>query len=165
MHGVAMTTDYTLELARKYLGDYEGQYDEIMARHAEAMECRDCEDLLEHGLNAFQWLRRAEEVLRQTARAGICKTPEDNQSIRDGHEALNGLFSEWLRPCQHTEERIAQQEKLGFTPARAEEFRSACEYVRRRVRKVELHEELEQAFSGDVFDDSFWGEASRMRSS
>ena len=91
-----MSSDLSLQFAKRFVEQYEGRYDEIMRRHFVAMECRDCEEFLRQGLNAFRWLRHAEETFRQAAVENLCTTQEDVELLKKGMEAVNVLFA-WLR--------------------------------------------------------------------
>jgi hypothetical protein len=158
-----MSTDLSLQLAQKFVEEYENRYDEIMRRHCEAMECRDCEEFLLQGLNAFRWLRHAEETLRQAAAENLCTTPEDMELLKTATESLNTLFAVWLRPRADAEKRIANLAGQ-FDVAHAKDFRDACEYVQRKIQKLEMQNAIEDAFQAGVFDESAWIEASQMRS-
>jgi hypothetical protein len=76
--------------------------------------------------------------------------------LSKAQEALDSLFADWLKPCSYADARIAEQEKSGYEVAGVKEFREACDYVRRRARKIAMHEEIENAFRGGIFDDTFW---------
>ena len=158
-----MSTDLSLRLAQKYVEEYEGRCDGIMRRHSEAMQCRDCEELLEHGLKAYQWIRQADETIRQAAIENVCTTDEELALLATAPQSLHLVFDLWLRPCEHLEPRIAELERTGYTVAHAADFRAACEYVRRWLEKSRMHDAIEDAFQGRVFDDAFWAEAARMR--
>ena len=50
--------------ARNHVRDFAFEGEELMAKHSQAMECRDCEAFLQMGIDAFHWILRAD-----TARA------------------------------------------------------------------------------------------------
>ena len=127
------------------------------------MECRDCEEFLLQGMTAFRWLRHAEETFRQAALENLCTSQEDMELLKGAMEALNILFAAWLRPREDTEKRIASLAGQ-FDVAHAADFRAACEYVQRKMQKIEMQNAIEDAFQGGVFDESAWIEASQMRS-
>ena len=149
-------SDISLRLAEKHIEEYRDK-DEIISRHHEAMECRDCEDFLELGIEAYKWLRLADRMLRQAAVKGIDVSAEVT-------DALATLYRHWLIPCSHAEERIKQQEDRGFVLRNADAFRNAREQVKQQVRLLGMEEQLESAFQGDIFDEEFWLEARKMRS-
>jgi hypothetical protein len=150
------TSDYSLQLAHKCVDDYSGKSD-AMTKQLEAVELQQLDDFLRSGIEAHNWLRRAQEVLQEAARAGLSVS-------NDAKEALDFLYRQWLGPCPHAERRIEQQEKAGHPVAAAEEFRQACQNVRNRVYAMEMHEALEDAFEGRMFDDAFWTEAGKYLS-
>ncbi len=152
-----MATDITLELAKKHVSKYAEQ-DRIMAQHCSAMKCRDCEDFLQLGIEAYQWIARADQTLRQAAVEGL-DVPEEAKDV------LCKLYTSWLTSCAHAEDRIREQEQQGFTVANAGRFRESRENVEQQLRVLEAHEALDEAFQGQMFDESFWAEAHRMRSS
>ena len=135
-------SDSSLLIAEQRVRAYS-ERDALMEQHAQAVNCRDCEDLLQCGIEAHQWLRKADETLREAARAGFDVGEE-------AREALDLLYRTWLRPCEHAERRIREQQELGFTVAHLDRFRDACEFVRRQVRKQEMFASLDQAFQGDA---------------
>lgn len=148
--------DYSLRLAEKHVEEYR-DYDVLISQHKEAMECRDCEDFLALGIEAFKWLRRADKILRHAAIKGL-------DVSADAVGALATLYHLWLLPCSHAEERIKQQEEKKYHPRNVKDFREASEFVKREVRMLEMEEQLEGAYRGDVFDEAFWEEAHKMRS-
>ena len=150
-----MTHDYSLQLAQKRVDDYRRK-DETIAAHEDAMACRDCEDFLESGIEAFKWLRRADLTLREAAVAGI-QVPDD------APEAIASLYRAWLVPCPHAQQRIKQQVERDFRLRNLREFQEACEYVKQQVRLLDMDDQLEGAFRGDVFDEAFWQEAHGLR--
>jgi len=149
-------SDYSLRLAKKHVEEYRNQ-DAIMSQHREAMACRDCEGFLERGIEAYNWLRHADRVLRQAAVEGF-EVPEE------ARDALAALYRAWLHPCPRAEERIKEQEERNFRLRNLHEFRAACEYVEQQVRLLDMEEEIDDAFEGRVFDEEFWKKAHDMRS-
>ena len=114
-----------LRTARKHVQNYSYESDDLMLRHAEAIDCRDCEDLLQLGIDAFKWLGRADRVIRSAVYRGLA---EYDPSL---DVALAALYAEWLKPCTFAEGWIAQQEQRGFRVDNLAEFRgvlrgSAC---------------------------------------
>ena len=103
-----------------------------MLRHAEAIDCRDCEDLLQLGIDAFKWLGRADRVIRSAVYRGLA---EYDPSL---DVALAALYAEWLKPCTFAEGWIAQQEQRGFRVDNLAEFPSSCCEEVRAI--VEAHE-------------------------
>jgi len=144
--------DYTLKLARKRVD----AFDALTEQHRHAMKCQDCQDLLRSGIEAYKWLRRADETIRLAAVEGF-------QVSQDVVATLSNLYRAWLKPCPYAEEQVKEQEKLGFKIASLDEFRKVCEEVRTKVSILDMEEHLENAFQGGVFDSSFWAEAHKIR--
>ena len=67
--------------------------DPLLQAHAQAMECRDCEDYLRLGLQAFRWLRTAHQHLQEDVLLG--KAAYDDEL----EQSLTGLYESWLEPC------------------------------------------------------------------
>ncbi len=149
--------DYSLQLAKKFVEEYGARDDQLTQEHVAAMQCRDCEEFLEAGIEAQKWLRQSANVLREAARAGI-------EVSRDAKEALDHLYRAWLRPCPNAEARIREQEERGFKVANLAEFQAARDHVMTRVQAMDLYATMDEAFRGGVFDDAFWAEAGRLQS-
>jgi hypothetical protein len=116
-----MARNLILEVAQGRVNQYADESVSLMRRHAEAMECRDCEDYLKRGIEALCWLRKAEDMLREADAQGICPlSPELRQSI-------NVLYSAWLRPCADADKWIEDLGVRGYVPDNIGEFRGACE--------------------------------------
>jgi hypothetical protein len=121
----------SLRTARLHVHNYTGESDDLIQRHAEGIDCRDCEDFLQLGIDAFKWLGRADHVIRSAVYRGLA---EYDPSL---DVALAALYAEWLKPCTLAEGWIAQQEARGFRVDNLAEFRACCEEVR---AIVEAHE-------------------------
>jgi hypothetical protein len=134
--------------ARLHVHNYSDQSDDLMRRHAEAIECRDCEDFLQLGIDAFKWLGRADRVIRSAVYRGVA---EHDPSL---DVALATLYAEWLRPCTFAERWIAQQESRGYRVDNLAEFRVCCEEVRAIVEANEgtLENDALVALRDDAID-------------
>ena len=91
------------KLAQKCMRDYS-EKDATMQKCAEAMSCRDCEDLLRSGIEAFKWLKQSENTLQEAAKAGI-------QVSMHAKEAIDYLYRAWLMPCEHAEPAYGNRKK------------------------------------------------------
>lgn len=109
--------------ARRLVESYATEAD-LMARRQKEMACRDCEDFLQLGLDAFKWISRFEEEIRSAAYNG--KVEIDQNLVGE----LTALYADWLGPCESAEQRIETQRVAGFVPSNADEFRRLCEQVR-----------------------------------
>ena len=94
--------------------------DEVMNAHQHAMECRDCEMLLQLGVDAFHWLILVDHRLREDMfRYGTAFDPAVQI-------ALETLCRAWLKPCVEAEKRIAIQLERGYTIGNLSIFRECC---------------------------------------
>jgi hypothetical protein len=101
-----------------------------MKSHHEAMECLDCDDLLKVGIDAFQWLVRADEVIRSAVYSGMEYDAESDQ-------ILQRLFREWLAPCEWVNQWIAVHQQRGYDLAHLEAFRKCEQEVRSIVKSMD----------------------------
>lgn len=116
--GVALRT------ARRHVANFADEC-EIMRGHREAMECRDCDTVMQLGIDAFAWLIRADECLRAAVYEGMGYDADADEAIRE-------LFRGWLRPCEPVNKWIEIQAQRGYHLDNLEEFRK-CE---REVRSI-----------------------------
>jgi hypothetical protein len=127
-----MTTEsLALRTARSRVRDYQDQSTDLMKKHAEAMDCRDCEAFLQLGIDAFHWLARADEMIR----VNVFTSSQEYAPELD--MAIATLYAEWLRPCDHAEAWIARQEERRFRVDNLDEFRRCCSEVRAIVEANE----------------------------
>jgi hypothetical protein len=110
--------------AREHIRAFAGESETLIQRHNEAMECRDCEAFLQMGIDAFQWLIRADMALREADADGeFSYTKEVDDSFKD-------LAKWWLRPCEFAERWINVQKDRGHELGNLVEFRRCCEEMR-----------------------------------
>lgn len=148
--------DYSLQIASNHVDRYRRRDEKLMVEHRQAMECRDCEEFLQSGIEAFNWLAHADMTMREASVLGL-EVPQDTVS------ALETLYRVWLLPCAHAEEMIAKQRERGYEPSNIQEFRDACHKGRRAVAKLDALEILEQTHaSAGVFDSAFWKGAAEL---
>lgn len=99
----------------------------IIEQSNQALECRDCEDFLQLGIDAFRWLNRADESIRLAVFAGY---PHNEAA----DNALAALYKAWLDPCVPAERWIAIQEERGYHIDNLTEFRNCVAEVEALVR-------------------------------
>ena len=116
-----------LQIARKRIQGYEE--DALIRQSAEAVDCMDCEEFLNSGIQAFRWLDRAEETRREAIYQGLV---EFDPTVA---KAIEALYLAWLRPCTRAEQWIANVQSYGHIPNNLDEFRQCCEEVRDRVER------------------------------
>ncbi|MBA3485105.1 MAG: hypothetical protein H0T51_25190 [Pirellulales bacterium] len=120
-----MSSNLNLEIARAAMASYHGiSTDDVMKDHHEAMDCRNCEAFIQLGINAYNWLMRADCAYRQA----VYDDPSCYDAAFDAviHESLK----QWLGESQRAEKWVAVQVKRGFGIDGLQEFRNICSEVR-----------------------------------
>ena len=103
--------------AKKHVDSYSEESANLMAAHDEAMDCRDCEAFLQMGIDAFDWLMRADRAYHMAMyRSEIDHDPK----LED---ALARLCEGWLVPCEFAERWIERQLTNGYQIDNLEGFR------------------------------------------
>lgn len=116
-------SNITFDTARAQVSLFSNQ-SKGLRHHHEAMECRDCEDFLQIGIDAFSWIERAHENLRRRIYEG---TATFDPEVED---ALTTLYESWLLSCTDAEKWISIQQSRGYYPDNLTEFRHCQEEVR-----------------------------------
>src|SRR5437870_5523947 len=99
--GFTMQIDnFVVQNAQEHVRSFETAPAELMARHKEAMECRDCEAFLQMGIDAFDWILRADRAIRMEIYRG------ERQFDAAVEKLLHGLCKTWLKPCDFAEKWI-----------------------------------------------------------
>lgn len=120
---MTISNELSFRMAEASVRGYTQRADSWKQQHTEAMDCRDCEEFIQSGLEAFKWLCRSEQLVRQASYRGLCQFDDDTRS------AFDMLYRAWLKPCDFAEEWIQKQVARGYTLDNLEEFRDACESV------------------------------------
>jgi glycine/D-amino acid oxidase-like deaminating enzyme len=133
-----------LQIARSKVAEYEHE-ESIVRDSKHAQDCLDCEAWLELGVEALEWLERAEEVFTEaSARFNF-------DFSNDLVEALETLHLAWLRPRAFAEQWIARCEENGYQIRNVEGFRSCCtrgqEWLARNSQYKLAREAREQRFA------------------
>ncbi len=118
-----MRESFPLRIARQRVECFERESGELMKQHYEAMDCRDCETFLQLGIEAYDWLIRADIAIRKSIASGQA---DYDPEIERG---LETLFREWLNPCDKVEQWIAVQHGRDYTVDNLDEFRKCREEV------------------------------------
>ena len=113
------TLDY--RTAQMHVLNYKRESNDLMEAHQEAMDCRDCEALLQLGIEAFGWIIRADRVNRDAVYKGV---KEYDPGIDD---EIAALCRDWLVPCDYAEKWIAKQLERGYQIGNLGEFRKCCQ--------------------------------------
>jgi hypothetical protein len=115
-----------LRAAKRHVANYEEE-SELMADQPDMSESLDCEALLDLGIDAFRWLQRATQVVRNLA------LREDSEQINRAEASLRRWRKAWLRPCETAESSVAVQIARGLPVANLDRFRACCDTMRRIV--------------------------------
>jgi hypothetical protein len=118
MRHIAMIGEnLTFRNAQEHIRAFAGEGEGFMDHHYEAMDCRDCEAFLQMGIDAFEWLIRADIVFRAAAAYA------DFDYGTEWMERFKRLAKTWLRPCDRAEEWIKVQLNKGYSLDNLEQFR------------------------------------------
>lgn len=120
---MATNDNLALNLARRRIHDYAGETASWAQQHAEAMECRDCEEFLQKGISAYKWLRRAEETMREADSEGLF---DFDTELR---EAVGDLYQAWLQTLPLVENWIAALQQRGYSLDNLADFQAVREAV------------------------------------
>ena len=118
------TDSLAFRTARNLIQSYRGEMEDLIERHEEASACRDCEDFLQLGIEAYHWLIRADQAIRGAIYEGKIEYDADLE------KTLAALYADWLKPCDYAERWIAATIGRGFAVEHLEEFGKCCEEVR-----------------------------------
>ena len=115
--------------------------EQLLKDHQEAMECRDCEDFLRLGIEAFQWLQKAHQSIQDDVYHG--------RSIFDAHveHAITKLYQRWLKPYSTAERWMKGLQGQGFELDNAVDFARCCQEAsaileERRMAEAARHARL-----------------------
>lgn len=93
--------------AKKRLSEFELD-ESLMIAHAEAMFCRDCEEHVQHGLEAFSWV----ELVAHQAERG---ERFSNLSVDELRLVVAQLFVDWLKRAEQAKGWVDKCTGIGFT--------------------------------------------------
>ncbi|MGW8256122.1 MAG: hypothetical protein ACWGMZ_01420 [Thermoguttaceae bacterium] len=132
-NGIAM------EAAMREVAAYSNQSVEIMQQHNLAMECRDCEDFLQLGIEAFNWIQRSWQNYQQRI--------FDGQASHDPQveKRFTELYRHWLETGDKVGQWIRIQTGRGYYPDNLDEFKKYCEEVRDILEQRSLLEKGKKA--------------------
>lgn len=115
-------TDTVFDLARTTTQDFTFT-DPVLQDHAIAMECRDCEEMLDRGMRAYKWLMTCDETRQAADARGLMEYRGEL------YEEVTNLFRQWLVSARHAEQWIRQLEQRSYAPANLPQFQAASESV------------------------------------
>ncbi len=102
------------ELAERHTKSF---HDSVMHDHQDAMQCFDCEEMLEMGIKAFKTLVRVEKLFRDADAEEILEFTDELE------QWMCNSYVHWMSPVDVAEELIRRTVSTGFTPSNLEEFR------------------------------------------
>lgn len=105
----------------KFAQDRVAEYaQEVLAAHDEAMECRECETLLQLGIDAFNWLMLVDRQVREGMfQYGVAFDPGVDSAIKQ-------LCRAWLKAGDAAEKRVEVHLARGFQVENLPTFRECC---------------------------------------
>ena len=104
----------------------------MLRDHAEAMECRDCEDCLRLGLQAFEWIRTAHAHFQADVLSGDAAFDDNFEQV------ITGLYATWLAVSEVVEPWVAKLENRGYTVEAAGKLRECCQEARDAIEERSL---------------------------
>lgn len=116
-----MVESLALRNAQEHIRAFAGESEGFIDQQTAALDCRDCEAFLQMGIDAFDWLERAEHALRAAAAEGAF------DYTAEVVEKFKSLAKWWLRPCDRAERWIKVQLERGFSIANLDRFRQCHE--------------------------------------
>ncbi|HVA46479.1 MAG TPA: hypothetical protein VNH11_08905 [Pirellulales bacterium] len=126
-----------LAVAQKSLDDYSAA---LANGDVQSLKAVACQRLVQQGIDAFQWIVKAEETIRQAAYQGLIDfSPELD-------ETLEALYRGWLARCEQMQALIRQQILQGGDLDNVSEFArcrdSARDWIERHAWRKASSESL-----------------------
>jgi hypothetical protein len=112
-----------LQVARNRVRGFAESFEELSERPNHNGDSRDCEEFLRRGIDAFEWLRRCEEMLREADYAGVATLHAATQ------EAIGMLYTTWLDSCGGGLQWLDRLESRSLQVEHADRFREICDDV------------------------------------
>lgn len=117
-----------LAIAQKYLDEYSA---DALDGQRQCEEAAACERRLEQGIEAFKWIARAEETIRQAVYEGLI------DFSRELEEAIEALYSGWLAPWEQLQALVREQILQGAELDNVAEFAKCRNSVRDWIERHE----------------------------
>jgi hypothetical protein len=130
---MSATNGLHLKLARRRLRSFQ-QESRLRRDHREALDSLDCEALLQLGIDAYDWLVRADQASRKSILVGAA---EHDPQVE---QALETLLRAWLRAAELADAWIAKVQERGHALATLSQFRECEDQVRASVRFLDQDE-------------------------
>lgn len=113
-----------LAIAQKRVSDYSGDSSRVDGETATRSECK---NRLQRGIEAYRWISRAEETIREAVAQGLIDHAIYENSILP---AIKRVYTDWLTPFEHVEAVVDQQSNGASDADTLAEFRHCGENVR-----------------------------------
>ncbi|HZZ28678.1 MAG TPA: hypothetical protein VFE46_11805 [Pirellulales bacterium] len=104
-----ITGNISFRNAKKHVANFKHEVD-VMQRHREAMECWDCDSFLQVGIDAFEWLIRADICFKKAERDGRFNSAK----AEDLDETVQSLCKGWLETANAIQVWIDLQKRRGY---------------------------------------------------
>jgi hypothetical protein len=114
----SMRNDSLALRTAKTLVESYSREDGVIEEHKQAMDCRDCETYLQLGIDAFDWLIRADQIARKAIFSGSTAIDPDQVEAEIGR-----LCRTWLDSGDRANAWIALQQSRGFAVENLDRFR------------------------------------------
>ena len=136
--------------AKREVAYFSKEVDNLIAEHNNAMEACDCDLWLEIGINAFEWITRAEGTLRKAIYNGHEIETLNEETLS---EALDVLYSSWMEPCAKTQKWMQVHEERGYKLENSSKFlecyESALEIIEQREWAANARKNRDACWSSD----------------
>src|SRR5215203_4710796 len=90
--------------ARRHVDELES----LMQAHTEAMDCQDCDALLQMIADAFLWINKADNAYRKLLYEESSEVPADMEQV------IDLMFRVLLRACEMADEWINEVHRRGY---------------------------------------------------
>lgn len=118
------TSNLAYRTARSHVQAFANEGDERLALRRESGDRSECAAFLQLGIDAFDWLGRADTAIRTSVLRGEM---EYDAAIDD---SLRFLYGMWLRPIPFAEQWAAEELARSGALENLDEFRQCCAEVR-----------------------------------
>lgn len=112
-----------LQLAERYVARYCHKATAISVLGPNGGNGRNIDEFLQNGIEAYRWLCRAEETLREASYEGLFDFSSDV------HEAFDALYLAWLKTSELAEPWIEVQRKEALPNELFHEYRQVRESI------------------------------------
>jgi hypothetical protein len=116
-----------LAIAQKRLRGYSA---ELARDGEESEECLECQRRIDEAVEAYRWVTRAEESIRQGVYEGLI---EFTTQLDD---AIQSLYRDWLALCEQTETLLARHLDRGGDPVDAGELSELSSLAREKINSM-----------------------------